>query len=145
MKILGLEAQTLVHATEDREKVLAALENVFPFSFEVESVKAEGQFGNPVEILKVEVKKTEEVEDFIEHLCTALGEECRILIGDLDERFTEGRLYIRLDKGRAYQKVIGLGKGIQVEIKVTSFPYREEYIREELRKWLENVCGSQGS
>lgn len=139
MEILYLEVQALVHTTEDREKVIAALENLFPFPIELDSQRLSGQYGNSIELLKTRVTKKNKIEEFLGHICSALGEECRRLVGETGRRLSKGRFFVRFDKGKAYLGRARLGEGIQVELKVTSHPYREEKIKRELRELWKNV------
>ncbi len=138
MKILALEARSFVHATEDREKVIKALENLFPFSISVESQRASGQFGNPIEILTVRVAKAREIKEFLEKLKQELGEEWERLGEEAEDRFSSGIFYIRIDKMLAYKGDIRLGQGIQIELKITSYPYNEEKIVGELKEFFSN-------
>lgn len=136
MKILALEARTFVHATEDRDKVIKALENLFPFSISVESQRASGQFGNPIEILTVKITKAKHIREFLEKLKRELGEEWERLAEEVEDRFQSGVFYIRIDKMLAYRGELKLGQGIQIELKVTSYPYNEEKIVEELAEFF---------
>jgi len=139
MKILALEATAFVHATEDREKVLKALQTLFPFSFEFESQTARGQYGNPIEIISVKVTRAREIKAFLKHIAEALDEDWKRLGREVEQRFSRGRFYIRFDKMKAYLGELKLGQGLQVELTVTSYPYNEDEIKKELRKLFENV------
>ena len=133
MQVRSVEIQTLVHATEDFDKVLTCLKNIIPFEFSYAAEKTFGHFKNPIYILNAALRKRKEIEKFIAALKERLSSEDRKKIREeLEERFAEGRLYIRLDKMRAYRNEIALGEGIQVALTATSYPFDEKKILAEL-------------
>lgn len=139
MKILSLEAKALIHATEDREKVMEALQFTLPFPIECVSQIAKGQYGNSIEIITVKVTHARDIRAFLKHIATNLGKEWERLGREIEQRFSSGKFYIRFDKMKAYLGELSLGKGLQVELTVTSYPYNESKIKRELRKLFENV------
>jgi hypothetical protein len=138
MKIQRIEIQTLVHATEDFEKVLICLKNIIPFEFSYNAQKTLGHFKNPIYILNVALRKRKEIEKFIAALNERLSSEDRKKIKEeLEERFEEGKLYMRLDKMRAYAGEAALGEGIQIALTATSYPFNKEKIVAGLGKLFE--------
>lgn len=133
MRVLSVEIQTFVHATEDFDKVLTCLKNIIPFEFSYTTQKTFGHFKNPIYILGVVLKKKGDIEKFIAALNERLSSKDRKKIKEeLEERFEEGKLYIRLDKMRAYRGEVALGEGIQVTLTATSYPFDEKKILAEL-------------
>lgn len=133
MQVLNVEIQTFVHATEDFDKVLTCLKNIIPFEFRHSSQKTLGHFKNPIFILNIVLRKRREIEKFIASLKERLSDEDRKKIKEeLEERFEEGKFYIRLDKMRAYAGEVALGEGIQVALTATSYPFDEKKIMAEL-------------
>ncbi|MEM1928240.1 MAG: RNA-binding domain-containing protein [Acidilobaceae archaeon] len=127
MSVSSAVLRTHVHATEDREKVLAALRNTLPPSLretvEVESESYEGHYGNRIEVLTVELRDSEEAGALLSYLLESLGDaDRRLLLATLAERVDEsGSLYLRLDKQSAYRGVLELSDGddvIKIEIRV---------------------------
>jgi len=133
MKIQSIEIQTFVHATEDFEKVLTCLKNIIPFEFSYTARKTFGHFKNPIYILNVALRKRKEIEKFIAALNERLSSEDRKKIKEgLEERFEEGKFYMRLDKMRAYAGEAALGEGMQIVLTAASYPFDEKKILAEL-------------
>lgn len=129
MQVRSIEIQTFVHATEDFDKVLTCLKNIIPFEFSYSSEKTFGHFKNPIYILNVALKKRKEIEKFLAALNERLSEEDKKKIKEeLEDRFEEGKLYVRLDKMRAYHNKVVLGEGIQIALTATSYPFDEKKI-----------------
>jgi hypothetical protein len=137
MRVLSVKASCFAHATEEVERVKQALANIFPFEVEVKHSEARGQFGNPIVILEAEVTRQREIRAFLNMLMDALPEEeLERLREEVEQRFEQGRFYIRLDKMKAYLGRLRLGQGLQVVLVVTSYPYNEDEIKAELKKLL---------
>ncbi|MFQ6136169.1 MAG: RNA-binding domain-containing protein [Candidatus Hydrothermarchaeales archaeon] len=135
MKVLNAEIETFVHATEDLDKVLGSLKNLIPFEFTYETKKTFGHFKNPILVINTKIRG-KDLRTFIKYLNANLKERdkeriLRELEGRLDDR---GRLFIRLDKMEAYRGTLTLGRGIQVTLQVTSYPFDRKKILEELKK-----------
>ncbi len=139
MRILSLEARAIVHATEDREKVMEVFQFILPFPIEYMSQIAKGQYSNSIEIISVKVTHARDIRAFLKHIAANLGKEWERLGREIEQRFSSGKFYIRFDKMKAYLGELSLGKGLQVELTITSYPYNEDKIKKELRKLFENV------
>lgn len=138
MQVCSIEIQTLVHATEDFDKVLTCLKNIIPFEFSYATEKTFGHFKNPIYILNVALRKRKEIEKFISALNERLsGEDRKKIREELEERFAEGRFYMRFDKMRAYRNEVALGEGIRVAVTATSYPFNEK----KILAWLGNLFG----
>ena len=134
MRVLSIKATCFAHATEDVERVKRAIANIFPFEVEVAQSEVRGQFTS-IAILEAEVSRQREVRSFLKKLVESLPEdELRRLAEEVEQRFEQGRFYIRLDKMEAYLGRLRLGQGLQVVLTVTSYPYDEAKIKEELQR-----------
>jgi hypothetical protein len=137
MRVLSVKASCFAHATEEVERVKLALTNIFPIEVEVKQSHARGQFGNPIAILEAELTRQREIRAFLKRLTEALPEEeLKRLREEVEQRFEQGRFYIRLDKMQAYLGKLRLGQGLQVVLVVTSYPYNEDEIKEGIKKLL---------
>ncbi len=135
MRVLSVKASCFAHATEEVERVKQALTGIFPFDVEVKHSEARGQFGNPIVILEAEITRQREIRTFLNRLIESLPEEeLKRLAEEVEQRFEQGRFYIRLDKMQAYLGRLRLGQGLQVVLVITSYPYNEGEIKEELKK-----------
>lgn len=136
MKIQSAEIKVLVHATEDFDKVLSCLSNIIPFEFEYSYQKTTGHFKNPIGIISVRIQRKKDIERFIERLNKNLSaKDKKEIIDSLEERFDKkGRLYIRLDKMRAYKGEVTLGEGLQITVTLTSYPFDSRKIISKLKE-----------
>ena len=99
-----IEVRAHVHATEDLEKVGEAIANVLGLEElpEIEVIKARGHHGNPILTLHLVVKGKEAQRAF-ENLINGLDDvEFQILKSELPRRSEKSKLYLRVDKQRAY-------------------------------------------
>lgn len=104
----SVEISTIAHATDDLEKVQAALNHMLPGSLLGRQIFTrkymEGHHGNPIVTFEAKLTKANDVALFTEHFLKQLSRRERLRVErDLglhsDE---EGNLFIRLDKQRAY-------------------------------------------
>jgi RNA binding exosome subunit len=134
MKIERILVSAMVHSTEDREKVAMAIATLFPFEFEINSTKAKGHFGNPIEYLEVEITRKREIKEFWNNLMSVLGDQRSVLLNTIENRVDDqGFLYVRVDKQKAYLGEVELTEGgdsIVVRAKLVTYPARREKIVE---------------
>lgn len=107
-----LDLSTHVHATEDEAKVVKALLNLIPTQIRnntsIVSDETVGHFGNKIKSLKVTFKGEESLS-VLRHILSLLDSLDReILLLSLNERFNEGKLYLRFSKQLAYRGIIRL-------------------------------------
>ena len=102
VKVRSVEARVFVHATENRDKVLAALRNVIG-NARIEEDVLEGYFGNPIDVITA-VVEGQQAEEVVLRILSGLSEADRaFLLATLEERIDRnGSLHIRLDKQKAY-------------------------------------------
>jgi RNA binding exosome subunit len=102
-----LRAQVFVHATEDKERVMKALMELFPSDVRsrvsIEEERLEGHYGNPIIKIVARVVGEDAVRTF-RHILSRLSRIDReALRGTLEDRVDkEGTLYFRLSKQEAY-------------------------------------------
>lgn len=128
-KIEWIKVSAVVHSTESREKVSQAIANIFPFDFEIHISEAKGHFGNPIEYLEVELKKSSEIKTFWENLLRLLGDEIKNLLETLEERIdAQNVLHIRIDKQKAFLGDFKLSNvdPIAIKVKLVVYPARKE-------------------
>lgn len=102
MKPISAKITTLIHATENIEKVSKALDQVCPvlmFEQKSETRKFKGHYGNEITTLTVSVRKRS-TGPFLQRLVNLLSaEDQSMLLRDVDNRIDDDRhLYLRLDK-----------------------------------------------
>ncbi len=106
MRVIGVTARVICHATEDEKKVLKALENVLG-SIEKGKLKKErlsGHYGDPIVLLTLELTDGDKVKAVLEKLkkCLSVFEKSILVSEAFEEKGQEGILYVRLDKQSAY-------------------------------------------
>lgn len=129
-KPLHVEVSLFVHATEDPEKVLKAVKNIFPADYveDIEFEKSEllGYYKNPITVLKVIIGDKVLAAAFLKNLLRRLEAQDRTLLSSELEEYTDskGNLYMRLDKQDAFQGKIRLCyvDPIHVKIKLNFLP-----------------------
>ncbi len=144
VKAKRLELTTSAHATEDIVKVKQALLTLIPReyreSIEIEEVKYEGHYGNPIVRLRVLVKG-KKADEVFRHIISSLSESDRnILKITLQNRVDErGHLYMRVSKQDASQGRVTLYEGDDIIRIVVTIDYpatleRVERLIEEASK-----------
>ncbi len=120
MTVISLQARTYVHATENRDKVVKAVLEIFPEkirgSVRLESEVYEGYYGNPIEVLTIELSDPTEALETLKYIVGRLDEIDRVkLLGTLEERVDkQGGLYIRFSKQNAFKGTLKLEEGDDV-------------------------------
>lgn len=106
MRVLGVTARVICHATEDEKKVLKALENVLG-NIEGGELKREqlvGHYGDPIVLLTLELSDEDKAKAVLDKLekCLNIAEKSMLVSEAFEEKGQEGILYVRLDKQSAY-------------------------------------------
>lgn len=137
--ISALYARTFCHATEDIDKVRAALTNAFG-DCDIEVHWTAGHHGNPLSVLECSVQDGAGIFAFFSKLAE---DDMRQLLRTLDERIDgDCNLFLRVDKQLAYQGIIKTASGedvLSVRAKVQSFPARRENAVEAAGEYLTGV------
>lgn len=105
--IAYIDIRVFAHATEDTEKVLSAVHNVFPTELVDKVVfkktSLTGHYRNPLILFETRVKEKDAVKAVFEKLASGLGSlDKELLNNEIKQRLDKGNLYIRLDKQSAY-------------------------------------------
>jgi len=132
------ELRAFCHATEDEEKVVAALRAVLP-NAEAQRETLEGHFGNPLVALTVRTEAAADIKEAWRRIVDALGRD-DVLAG-LEARIDDDAVYhLRIDKQSAYQGVIekaGSGDAIDLRAKVEAYPKKPEVAVRVVRAFVE--------
>ena len=120
LPIAYVDIRFCAHATEDQDKVMKAVYNIFPadqseeLTFNTSSL--EGHYGNPITFFETRIKNKETIRALVENLSANLSSLDKDELGrELHRCVEKGSLYLRLDKQAALQGKIKL---------VTSDPIR---------------------
>jgi RNA binding exosome subunit len=113
------EVNLVLHATEDREKVLAAIEKTLgvpPARFARETL--EGHFGNEIFLPRAALP-SDEAGDLASRILALLNSADKQQLADRIEEYLDekGNLYLRLDKQRICQGKVSLSEADAIRIK----------------------------
>jgi len=138
--VQSVEISTIIHATENPEKVQVALDTVFPTTLRKLFTRRylEGHHGNPIVTVNAKLTKAADIKLFTQHFLPKLshGEKLNLL-RDLNLLTdAEGNLFIRVDKQSAFQGLMQLTEQdpIRVKIKFSRLSGKTEVL---VKKFLE--------
>lgn len=135
-----VELRTFRYATEDTERVEAALRTFLPEDAAVERAASEGHYGDPIVVLSVRLEKAADVRAVLEAVESLPPEEADRLRSELPARVDEDcNLYVTFDKQAAAGGEVRLGEGITLRGKVEAYPARREAAVENARGLLEGA------
>ena len=128
--IHNVSYRTFVYGTEDEEKVVSALTQIFPTTLPEKEIN-EDAYGNKIIVLNNRITKKRSIRDFISFWNENLSQEDKNTIKkELSRRIDEkGNMFLRLDKQEAYDEKIKLsysGDVIHIRIKIASYPVSKE-------------------
>ncbi len=145
----SIKISAIVHATEDEDKVLEAIEYFIPEDVDEEKVnldvvETQGYFGNPIKIfnISVEGKEAKKVFKHVMNLIKSNEKNINKLKNDLPLRIEDNKFYVRFDKQRAYLGECRVIDGDDVIRTVFNFKIftpknKEEKVKEIISKELE--------
>lgn len=112
--------EVMIHATEDRGKVLFAIKNIFPVEpeeFAADSIK--GHFGNEIVRLKVNLN-SKRATDIAYKMISMMSEEDRTLMHDNFDLYTDEKntIYVRISKQKIFEHRIALEQSDSLKIKL---------------------------
>ena len=127
--VQSVEISTIAHATDDLEKVQAALLRLLPDSLKGRQIFTrrylDGHYGNPIVTFEAHLTDPAEVDAFRSFFLKQLAVVDKVSIArDLDRHSdADGNLYVRIDKQRLFQGVARLGQEdpVRVRMKFTKF------------------------
>ncbi len=129
--VVKVEFSFSVHATEDVEKNIEAVQNIIPLeNIEETNIKQEqleGGYGNPIEFFQIAFTRKREIDNAITNIASKLSEEVKkILAQEFSERFNSDKstFYIRVKKESAMKnklQITSSSNAIKIAIKLRSF------------------------
>jgi RNA binding exosome subunit len=121
-----------IHATEDRSKVIKAVQSLFPKGAEFPSyieTALDGYFGDPITSLIFLVKNRRPATEFFDYMVENLDSlDFVTLLDELPQRIDETKnLYLRFDKQKAYLGKFVLERHDSIRVKVSLLvPHKAE-------------------
>ncbi len=125
-KRLEVDIQLIVHATEDLEKIFATFKETFDVDREeFDSQDLTGHFENPIILLHSKIKK-KKAQFFVKKLVASISrEQIDTIIEDLENRYDDSTLYLRISKQLLITGQIVLSDKEPVKIKIFTPIYKQ--------------------
>lgn len=150
MEVLSAKVSAIVHATEDADRVLQALAQVFPgrqLPSKADTRRFHGHHGNEIRMVEVSFRGAS-VRSLLEHLWKSLSSFDRAWILDTLDKHLEssGVLHLRLDKEEAFRRILKMNEQDPIKIQL-SFEKRIKSNlepNEEVKRLLESLQNSSG-
>lgn len=105
--IAYIDIRVFAHATEDPDKVLAAVRNTLPAEstdtviFRKSSLT--GHHGNPITLFETRIKERDVAQSVFEKVSSGLSIlDKELLMNEIDPHLEKGNLFLRLNKQSAY-------------------------------------------
>ncbi len=135
MEFHYVDLRAFCYATEDEDRVEAALRHYLPEDYPVERETNEGHHGDEIVVLSARVDNADDVRTVMDRVLEA-GEGERI-IEEIEDRVDEDcSFHLRLDKQSAYDGESALGDGLHLRAKVEAYPAKRQKAVEAVRRSL---------
>ena len=143
---------TLAHATEDEQKVIAALRVFLSSDVEIKETKLKGHYGNPIISFRASIGQKKILHELWQHVVEKLrAGGLEKIVEIVDDRTDEScHLYLRFDKQQAYAGELALtdsGDAIHLTLKVAVYPARKKIATKLVKEFIleQKTMGSSGS
>ncbi len=139
----SIDISTILHATENEEKVSEALRLFIPEDVELEKEEAEGHYGDSKIILSASIENRPHMREFWDGVLDLLsdGERDWLSRNAIDRLGDDCTLYLRFDKqylvGEEKLKFSQSGDIIHVRINVSAYPAKKELAVEKMEEFVE--------
>lgn len=125
--VQSVEVSYLVHATEDSDKLMAAVSAALSIATPPDEERMEGHHGNPITRVRYHLTG-DAAAGVLGQISAKLGEEAKHKVaGSLGESLDEhSDLYLRFDKQRLVEGILeeGTGDAIRVRVKLRGYMVR---------------------
>ena len=139
LPIAYVDIRFCAYATEDLDKVMKAVYNIFP-SDQTEEIafnksSLQGHYGNPITFFETRIKDKVTVRALVENLSNTLSSLDKEELGrELHRCVEKGSLYLRLDKQAALQGKIKFVTSDPIRIRIRFIKSKLEDVTEICRK-----------
>ncbi len=126
---LEIVFEVIIHATEDKEKILDSIEELFEIAKqEFVEEKLAGHFGNPILLLKARLSK-KRAEYFVKKLISRISKlQLNEFLQEIDTHFEDSSLFLRVGKQEMIRKLVSLQQNDAVKIKISIPIYKKKEI-----------------
>jgi len=135
-----VDVRVFAHATEDLDKVQAAVRNTLPSesadTVTFKKTALTGHHGNPITLFEARIKNKKVARAFLEKLASGLSMmDKEALNSEIAQHLESGNLYIRLDKQSAYLGEFRLGSTDTIHLRMHFRKPSEEEVIGVCRKF----------
>lgn len=121
--IVFIEIRLFAHATEDSNKVIEAVKQIFPADYteevEFKRTNLKGHYGNPITLFETKIKEGKIVNAFVASLFSRISvTDKEDLLREIGLHVEKGSLYLRLDKQAALCGEIKLCVGDPIRVRI---------------------------
>jgi RNA binding exosome subunit len=136
-KRLEVDIQLIVHATEDLERIFSTFKETFDIDREdFDRQDLTGHFENPIVMLHAKIKK-KKAQFFVKKLVASIPrEQIDTIIEDLENRYEDSTLYLRIGKQSLVKGEIVLSDKEPVKIKIFTPIYKQADIEDTFTRLL---------
>jgi hypothetical protein len=123
---LEITAEIIIHATEDRKKILDSIFGLFEIKKEefVEEILV-GHFGNPIVLLKTKVIK-KKAEELIHKLVSKISKvQINEFFDNMDMYFEGSSLFLRISKQDLIRKTINIQQNDAIKFRISMPVYKK--------------------
>jgi RNA binding exosome subunit len=133
-----VDLRTFCYATEDDERVAAALRTFLPDDAEIRRQETEGHHGNRISVLSTRLDRADEIRHVLSRLADI--EDFGGLLAELDDRVDDDcAFFLQVDKQAAFNGVVALGDGLMLRGKVEAYPADRERAIETAEAALQDL------
>jgi RNA binding exosome subunit len=144
MQVVSAQVSAIVHATEDLEKVMFALNRICSQGLlqpRIEKKVLKGHFGNEITTLTLSIRGRS-AESFFANLWNKLSRIDRsTVIHELGNRFDkDDRLHLRLDKQECFRQIVQIRDQDAIKVQVSIRDVLDP--TKDIRGFLESITDS---
>ena len=133
-----VDLRTFRYATEEDERVEAALRTFLPDDAGIERQETEGHHGDRILVLSTRLERADDVRYVLSRLAEI--EDFEGLLSELDDRVDDDcAVFLQLDKQAAFGGRVALGDGLIVRGKVEAYPADRERAIETAEAALQDL------
>ena len=133
-----VDLRAFCYATEDDQRVEAALRTFLPEGAELDRAESAGHHGDRILVVSARVERADEMRHVLDRLAEL--DDVDSVVEELDERVDDNcAFYLTLDKQAAFHGEIRRGDGITFRSKVEAYPAKREKAVANARELFESL------
>ena len=123
---LEVTTEVIIHATEDRKKILDSIFDLFEIKEEeFTEERLEGHFGNPITILKTKISK-KRAEELVHKLVSKISKvQMNEFFDNMNMHFEGSTLFLRISKQDVVRKTINIQQNDAIRIRISIPVYKK--------------------